>query len=127
MEEKQKAEADAEKKKAAKKPAAAEKTVKKSAAAESEFKTGRDRDEIVKAIGELIDEHSNEDGWLFRGSLGNGLLSCYPVFDSRNFGYRKLSDFVKSLDMFETRTGGDGEGNGNLMYYIRKKAAGKKR
>ncbi len=128
LEEKQKAEADAGKKKAEKKPAAAEKAEKKSAAAaESEFKTGRDRDEIVKAIGELIDEHSNEDDWLFLGSLGNGLLSRYPDFDSRNFGFRKLSDFVKSLDMFETRTGDNGEGNGNLMYYIRKKKAQPKR
>ncbi len=127
MEEKQKAEENAGKKQAQKKAAAAEKPSKKSQTPESEFKTGRDLDEIVKAIGELIDEHSNEDGWMFLGSLGNGLLSRYPDFDSRNFGYRKLSEFVRSLDSFETRTGDNGEGNGNSMYYIRKKAAQPKR
>ncbi len=119
LEEKRKAEKKAEK---AKQPAPAAKAKNEKAdAAESEFRTGRDLDEVVKAIGELIDEHSNEDGWIFLGSLGNGLLSRYPDFDTRNFGYRKLSEFVKSLDSFECKS------SDNSMYYIRKKSSKKKR
>jgi hypothetical protein len=119
LEEKRKAEKKAEK---AKQPAPAAKTKNEKAdAAESEFRTGRDLDEVDKAIGELIDEHSNEDGWIFLGSLGNGLLSRYPDFDTRNFGYRKLSEFVKSLDSFECKS------SDNSMYYIRKKSSKKKR
>ena len=84
--------------------------------AETAFKTGRDLGEVVKAIGELIDEQSGDDGWLFLGSLGNGLLNRYSDFDVRNFGYRKLMDFVQSLKMFECRS------QDNLSY-IRKKTA----
>ena len=92
----------------------------KAASPEPEVKTGRDLDEIVKAVGELIDEHSDDDGWLFLGSLGSGLQSRYPDFDSRNFGYRKLSDFVRSLAGFDSRIESTDGANGKLMY-IRKK------
>lgn len=82
--------------------------------AETAFKTGRDLNEVVKTIGELIDEQSGDDGWMFLGSVGNGLLNRYSDFDVRNFGYRKLRDFVSSLGMFECRS------QDNITY-IRKK------
>lgn len=115
LEEKQKAEEKAAKPKEVKKHTSEKKGTKKSAVVETEFKTGRDLDEVIKAIGELIDEHSDDEEWCFLGGIGSGLMSRYPDFDARNFGYRKLSDFVRSLEMFETRTENNG-GTSSLMF-----------
>ena len=121
LDEKRKDEAEAAKLRAVKSELAeASKDLRKETQAEPEVKTGRDLDEIVKAIGELIDEHSDDEGWVFLGSLGHGLQSRYPDFDARNFGYRKLSEFVRSLRMFETHT------QNNVTYIRRKQAKSKK-
>lgn len=114
LEEKRKADRKNEKEPAAK-PKAVAKQAKKEPQAAVGFRTGRDINEVVKAIGELIDEQSDEEGWMFLGGLGNGLLNRYPDFDVRNFGHRKLSAFVKSLGLYECRS------DDNVVYYIRKK------
>ncbi|MDR0469017.1 MAG: NYN domain-containing protein [Peptococcaceae bacterium] len=59
------------------------------------------RDEIVKIIRKIVDDTSEEDGWAFLGMVGNVLNKQKPDFDSRNYGYQKLTQFVKSLDCFE--------------------------
>ena len=35
------------------------------------------------------------------GDVGNMILRKNPAFDSRNYGYSKLTNFIKSLGMFE--------------------------
>ena len=74
------------------------------AADDSDVKSGRDKAEVAKAISDLVAEHSDEAGWYFLGEPGSRLQSRYPDFDSRNFGYAKLSDFVRSLGAYEFRS-----------------------
>jgi uncharacterized LabA/DUF88 family protein len=46
-------------------------------------------------------EMDTEDGWVNLGVVGQRLATIASDFDSRNFGYRKLSDLVRKTGMFE--------------------------
>ena len=60
--------------------------------------------ELIAAIKTIITEVSDEDGWVYLGELGNVLTKRYPDFDTRNYGYNKLTPFVASLKQFELRS-----------------------
>jgi uncharacterized LabA/DUF88 family protein len=59
---------------------------------------------LIKVIENIINEISDEDGWAFLGELGSVLNKRYPDFDTRNYGYSKLTPFVSSLKHFEIRS-----------------------
>lgn len=61
-------------------------------------------DKLIEAIKTIITEISDEDGWAFLGELGSTLNKRYPDFDTRNYGYAKLTPFVASLSHFEIRS-----------------------
>ncbi len=58
-------------------------------------------DEITGIIQKIVADTSDEDGWAFLGNVGNLLNKQKPDFDSRNYGYPKLTLFVKSLNRFD--------------------------
>ncbi|MDV3429071.1 MAG: NYN domain-containing protein [Bacillota bacterium] len=59
---------------------------------------------LIEVIKTIITEISDEDGWAFLGELGSTLNKRYPDFDTRNYGYTKLTPFVSSLKCFEIRS-----------------------
>ena len=59
---------------------------------------------VKRAVVTIVAENSDEDGWAFIGDIGNVLNKRFPDFDVRNFGYSKLTPFMKSLGIFEDRT-----------------------
>lgn len=61
-------------------------------------------EQLIEVIKTIITDISDEDGWAFLGELGNTLNKRFPDFDSRNYGYNKLTPFVSSLKHFEIRT-----------------------
>ncbi|MDD3367819.1 MAG: NYN domain-containing protein, partial [Lachnospiraceae bacterium] len=74
---------------------------------------------IKSAIVALIDEKSNDEGWVFSGVLGNMLNQRYPDFDVRNFGFKKFVPFIKSLGNFEIKKTSSGDADGVDLVYIR--------
>lgn len=62
------------------------------------------KDELIDVIRAIINEISDEDGWAFLGELGSMLNKRYPDFDTRNYGFSKLTPFVSSLKQFEIRS-----------------------
>jgi len=60
--------------------------------------------QLVKAIRTIINEISDEDGWAYMAEIGNVLNKRYPDFDTRNYGFTKLTPFVSSLKKFEIRS-----------------------
>jgi uncharacterized LabA/DUF88 family protein len=44
-----------------------------------------------------VDDIADEDGWAFLGDVGSLLIKKKPDFDPRNYGYEKLTPFIKSL------------------------------
>ena len=76
--------------------------------------------EVQATIETLLDEHSDEDGWMFLGDIGNMLTKLYSDFDCRNYGYSKLSDLIKSLSVMEVRKEKQKDSH-NQLVYVRKR------
>lgn len=75
--------------------------------------------QIRHTINAIINKFSDEDGWLYSGKLGDQLSKRLPDFDVRNYGYSKLTPFIKSLGDYEIQK--ISNGNGQKQIYIRTK------
>ena len=56
---------------------------------------------IRSAITTIVDTFSDDDGWVSLGQLGDQLSKRLPDFDVRNYGYKRLHPFLKSLGVYE--------------------------
>lgn len=65
---------------------------------------------VIKALNRT----TKDDGWSSLGELGSYLLKSQPSFDSRSFGFGKLSDLVASLPYVEVKWSGDAPGRGQM-------------
>lgn len=52
---------------------------------------------IRRAVGQL----EGEDGWANLGTVGAQIIKLESSFDTRSYGFTKLSDLVRKVDMFE--------------------------
>ena len=57
--------------------------------------------EVSEMIIVSVNDLADENGWAFLGDVGNLLLKKQPSFDSRNYGYQKLSQLIQAMDRFE--------------------------
>ncbi|MEA4853720.1 MAG: NYN domain-containing protein [Christensenella sp.] len=60
--------------------------------------------QLTKSIKAIVNDISDDDGWAFLGAVGNRLNKRYPDFDSRNYGYARLTQLVESLKQFDIDT-----------------------
>ncbi len=60
--------------------------------------------ELIQTIKTIVTESSDEDGWAFLGEVGNRLNKRYPDFDTRNYGYAKLTPLISSLKQFDIQS-----------------------
>ncbi len=56
---------------------------------------------IMRLLRNSVSDAADEDGWAFMGDVGSLILKKQPNFDSRNFGFEKLTRLFASLDKFE--------------------------
>lgn len=70
----------------------------------------------VKFIASTISDIADEDGWAFLGDVGGLLQKKQPNFDSRNYGFQKLTPLIKSIKEFEVETRDGGKGRFKLIY-----------
>ena len=82
---------------------------------------GKDLSTIKLALVKLTEENSDEDGWIFSGTLGNLLNKQFSDFDVRNFGYKKFVPFIESLDLFDVYTTTDDKNTAIKHNYFRVK------
>ncbi len=76
--------------------------------------------EIRRAVRTIIDDSSEDDDqWIPLSTLGNTLTKRFPEFDVRNYGHRKLTTFVKSLDAFEVREVASPNDSNTKKIYVR--------
>jgi uncharacterized LabA/DUF88 family protein len=62
-----------------------------------------DRDaEFVALVGDAVDDSADDNGWAHLGAVGNIIRNKKPDFDSRNYGYKKLSELLDASSYFET-------------------------
>ena len=50
-----------------------------------------------------IDANLREDGWAALGGVGSHISKMQPAFDARNYGFKKLSELVRSLSYLEVK------------------------
>ncbi|AOY92430.1 hypothetical protein BKK79_12050 [Cupriavidus sp. USMAA2-4] len=64
---------------------------------------------LVRLLQSASQAVSDEDGWATLGGIGSHIAKQAPEFDSRNYGYGKLSELVVATGLFEveTRNGGN--------------------
>lgn len=55
----------------------------------------------IKLISTTISAVSDDDGWAFLGDVGGLLQKKQPNFDSRNYGFDKLTPLIKSIGKFD--------------------------
>ena len=69
----------------------------------SEKKQGFDKitPKVIKLISTTISDLADEDGWAFLGDVGSLLQKKRPNFDSRNYGFEKLTPLIKSTNRFD--------------------------
>lgn len=78
---------------------------------------------IRNTINAIINQFSDEDGWISSGKLGEQLSKRMPDFDVRNFGFSKLTLFIESLGNYEVkRVSAKGGQKQNYFRLIAKKA-----
>lgn len=61
------------------------------------------KDVIEAEIASIISSRVDEDGWVNLARIGSSLAKRVPGFDPRNYGYKKLRDFIECFGCFETR------------------------
>lgn len=66
--------------------------------------SGKNVQTICQALVKLTEENSDDNGWIFSGTLGNLLSKQFSDFDVRNFGYKKFVPFIESLKLFDVYT-----------------------
>ncbi len=71
---------------------------------------------VISLIYTTIADAADEDGWAFLGDVGTLLLKKQPNFDSRNFGYQKLTPLISSIDRFEIEQRASQKGKFKLIY-----------
>lgn len=56
---------------------------------------------VISLIASTVSDLSDEEGWAFLGDVGSLLQKKQPNFDSRNYGFEKLTPLIKSIGKFE--------------------------
>ncbi|XLS28160.1 NYN domain-containing protein [Flavobacteriaceae bacterium M23B6Z8] len=71
---------------------------------------------VIRLLRNSVDDAADEDGWAFLGDVGSLILKKQPNFDSRNFGFEKLTPLFKSLNQFELERRDQGNTRFKLVY-----------
>lgn len=58
-------------------------------------------EELINLIASSVNDVADESGWGFLAEVGNLISKKQPDFDSRNYGFDRLTRLVKAIDRFE--------------------------
>ncbi|MBN9224661.1 MAG: Maebl [Microbacterium sp. SCN 70-27] len=61
----------------------------------------RSNTKLVAGLRACVSTASGEDGWANLGPVGQLMRKQQPDFDPRNWGYAKLSDLIREIDLFD--------------------------
>ncbi|MGV9361314.1 OST-HTH/LOTUS domain-containing protein [Amycolatopsis sp. NPDC003731] len=63
-----------------------------------------------------VEAASDDDGWASLSAIGNIVTKQRPDFDSRTYGYAKLSDLIAATALFEMNRRSPGESKSPVIY-----------
>lgn len=79
----------------------------------------------ISLIVSTINDLSDEDGWAFLGDVGSLIQKKRPNFDSRNYGFEKLTPLIKHTQQFDIEIRESSKGRSKLIYVKNKKKPSK--
>ncbi|MFD3524871.1 NYN domain-containing protein [Streptomyces sp. NPDC058653] len=71
---------------------------------------------LVNLLRHAVEAASDDDGWAHLASVGNIITKQRSDFDSRTYGYVKLSDLLTATGLFEMERRTPGAGKASVMY-----------
>ena len=75
----------------------------------------------INLLRTTISDSSDEDGWAFLGDVGGLIQKKRPNFDSRNYGFDKLTQLIKSIGEFELEQRENPKSRHKLIFVRNKK------
>lgn len=87
-------------------------------ASKAEKKSGVDKitPKVIRLISKTISDLADDDGWAFLGDVGSLLQKKQPNFDSRNYGFEKLTPLINSIGKYEIEQRESYKGKFKLIY-----------
>lgn len=79
---------------------------------------------LLNLLRNAITDAEDDTGWAGLGTVGSIVSKRAPEFDSRNYGYTKLSGLIGAIGLFDTEERQLGNGK-NVYVRIKKKTAGR--
>jgi uncharacterized LabA/DUF88 family protein len=71
---------------------------------------------LVNQLRNAVEAASDDDGWAALASVGHIITNQSPDFDSRTYGYAKLSDLIAATTLFELDRRSPGDGKAGIIY-----------
>jgi hypothetical protein len=71
---------------------------------------------LVDQLRNAVEGASDDDGWAPLASVGHIITNQRPDFDSRSYGYAKLSDLMAATTLFELDRRSPGDGKQRVIY-----------
>jgi len=75
----------------------------------------------IKLLKSSVADAADEDDWAFLGDVGSLIIKKQPNFDSRNFGFEKLTPLFKSLTQFDIEQRDQSNNSKFKLIYVRNK------
>jgi len=76
-------------------------------------------EEIIDLIAATIDDVAGDDGWAYLGEVGSLLSKKQPDFDSRNYGFKKLTLLIGAIECFDVDFRQNVQENNGQLIFIR--------
>ena len=76
---------------------------------------------LVNRLRNAVEAGSDDDGWAPLASVGHILTNQSPDFDSRTYGYAKLSDLIAATTLFEVERRSPGDSKQGILYVREKR------
>ena len=71
---------------------------------------------LVSQLRDAVEAASDDDGWAALGYVGTLITKQQPDFDSRSYGYAKLSDLMTATTLFELERRSTTDGRPGVIY-----------
>jgi uncharacterized LabA/DUF88 family protein len=71
---------------------------------------------LVNLLRNAVEAASDDDGWAALATVGHIVTNQRPDFDSRTYGYAKLSDLLDATTLFELERRSPGDGKPGIIY-----------
>lgn len=71
---------------------------------------------LVGLLRNAVEASSDDSGWAHLGAVGSNVVKQSPGFDSRNYGYAKLSALVAATNLFDAEEREVGEMKSKAVY-----------